>query len=199
MNYFLPGMGATSEMYEGAWLKIPNCSFLDWPAYEGEKNLEQMADKVIATYGITSNDMIWGTSLGGMVACEITKVLEMEKVGLLGSAKHPNEIQALLRYFSSLAKITPISFVQRLAGKSDAKLLQMFKQSDADFIKNMSLAVFNWDGLDASKTDIIRIHGKKDHVIPLPQDAQHIIDGGHLIVMTHAEEIVEIITPHLVS
>ncbi len=67
----------------------------------------------------------------------------------------------------------------------------MFSSSDPDFIRNMSKAIFSWEGLN-SDVPVLRIHGKKDAVIPYPPtDVDHTIDGGHLIVMTHPLECIQ--------
>ena len=76
MFYLLPGMGASKEMYQGAWLKFPGIACINWPRHQGEASLSEVADRLIQEYGITSNDWIDGSSLGGMVAIEIYKKLK---------------------------------------------------------------------------------------------------------------------------
>ena len=71
MIYTLPGMGANSNMYSGPWLDLPNIKYLDWPKYQGEKSLSEVAEKVINENSISQTDFIAGSSLGGMVALEI--------------------------------------------------------------------------------------------------------------------------------
>ena len=39
MIYLLPGMGATSEMYDGPWRDMLNSMAVDWPEYHGEKTM----------------------------------------------------------------------------------------------------------------------------------------------------------------
>ena len=57
----------------------------------------------------------------------------------------------------------------------------------------MCRAIFNWDGLGDQRVNLVRIHARMDHVIPLPKGVRHVLNGGHLIAMTHAKECVEII------
>ena len=68
----------------------------------------------------------------------------------------------------------------------------MFTHSDPAFIRNMSKAIFTWEGLQ-SGVPFLRIHGTNDLVIPNTKETNHEIDGGHLIVMTHSLECIEAI------
>jgi pimeloyl-ACP methyl ester carboxylesterase len=117
MIYTLPGMGANSNMYSGPWLEIQNIKFLDWPIYHGEKTLSEVADRIISENNISQSDSVAGSSLGGMVALEIANKLRVENVFLFGSAVAKTEINPLLRLLSPIAEVTPIKFIQTIAGK----------------------------------------------------------------------------------
>lgn len=69
----------------------------------------------------------------------------------------------------------------------------MFAGVEASFIRAICAAIFKWEGLGKSKTEIFRIHGKKDLIIPPPRAVDLLLDGGHLISMTRATECVEFI------
>ena len=96
----------------------------------------------------------------------------------------------MLRILSPLIGFDPLEFIQRAAGKMPGELMQMFEASQADFIRAMCAAIFKWDGLDEQVITPLRIHGRSDRVIPLPERVDLVLDGGHLIAMTHAEECV---------
>ena len=66
----------------------------------------------------------------------------------------------------------------------------MFADSQASFIRAMCRAIFTWPGLDVTRIRPLRIHGKNDHVIPPPAKVDRLLDAGHLLAMTHAEECV---------
>ena len=178
-------------MYGEEWREIENAVFVDWPEYEGEESLEAVALRLIELYEIRAEDVIVGTSLGGMVGCEIARLLKMERIFLIGSARHPDEVRALLKYLSGLSKISPIELVQVFCGKYNVLLLEMFKDSNPQFIRVMSRAIFKWEGLDPTACEVVRLHGRKDKVIPIPEETHLVLDGGHLIVMTHGKESVD--------
>lgn len=191
MIYVLPGMGADRRMYPAPWSSLPDCTFIDWPEYSGEKTLSDVATKIIGRYPIDRDSWLVGSSLGGMVGCEITKQVPVRGLILIGSARSPSEINALLRLLSPLIDLAPLAFVQQLAGKAPADLTQMFKDSDPAFIRAMCHAIIRWDGLPDTATPLHRIHGRNDLVIPLPESVDHLLNGGHLIAMTHAVDCVD--------
>jgi surfactin synthase thioesterase subunit len=182
-------------MYSGAWRRLPKCRFLDWPEYQGEATIVALADRIIAEQDIKEGDYLIGTSLGGIVACEIANRIDVAGLVLVGSAKNKSEINALLRMLHPLASLTPLEFIQKAAGKVPGDLAQMFHEGQAPFIRAMCHAIFEWEGLDETRIEQPRrIHGRHDRVIPHPDGVQHWLDGGHLIVMTHARECVEFLS-----
>lgn len=194
MMYILPGMGASSKMYTTSpeWNSLPETVFVDWPQYKGEKTLQEVATRLIDQYGIQSEDIIAGSSLGGMIAIEIAKLTDASKVILLGSAVNPAEINKLLLSLAPMAAVTPVKLIQLLSGKANSHLLEMFCETDDQFIKSMCLAIAEWKGAEDYQR-IERIHGSKDLVISCPENAHVINGGGHLIAMTHPQDCVRII------
>lgn len=193
MIYILPGMGANANMYSGPWRKIAEAKFINWPEYNGEKTISEVAESVIRRYGITPSDSVAGSSLGGIVSLEIADKLGIRNVYLFGSAVSKNEINPLLRLLSPLSEIIPIKLIQAIVGKCKNEILTMFNSSEAEFVRAMCHAVFNWQGYDGEQSIIKRIHGEKDKVISCSGACKKIKDGGHLIVMTHATDCIEII------
>lgn len=193
MIYILPGMGANAKMYtsNSIWQTIPNAMFLDWPQWNGELSLSDIADSIIELYLIKKGQILIGSSLGGMAALEIARKTDAKQTILLGSAQQRNEINSFLVGLAPLAKITPLRFIQALTGKSNSDFLNMFRSVDPEFIRHMCLAINNWEGLNLNTC--IRIHGSKDFVIPCPNKAKVVEGAGHLLAISHAEECVELI------
>lgn len=194
MIYFLPGMGANSRMYTQypEWLTLKGCQFLDWPEYQKENSIETLAKTIIKTHRITNQDSICGSSLGGMVALEISAILNCQKSVLIGSAASPEEVNQLLLWLAPLAQITPMGLIQKLTGKSNNTLMEMFSETDSLFIKSMCSAINKWRGRTDFKS-LYRIHGTDDLIIKCLEDAFKIKGGGHLIAMTHPEECTNIL------
>jgi pimeloyl-ACP methyl ester carboxylesterase len=190
MIYILPGMGADHTMFRDDWLSLPDCVFLDWPAYRGEPSLSAIAARMVREAGILDGSVVVGHSLGGMVSCEIARLRDLRELVLMGSARRKEEISRLLAVLHPLAAYTPFKLTQAIAQKFPGDLFKMFARSDPDFIRATCRAIFEWEGLDESRITPRRIHGRDDQVIPMPPEADLILDGGHMIPLTHARECV---------
>jgi pimeloyl-ACP methyl ester carboxylesterase len=188
MIHALPGMGADNRMFPHPWSELPDFIAHDWPPYRGEGTIGDFSDTLVETFGIEDGDTLVGSSLGGMVACEIAKIRKLGDLFLVGSAVNKTEVNRLLAIIHPLAYIAPIEWLKFSAGSIPSDLAQMFSSTDASFIRSMCAAIFDWDGLGEHKLRCHRIHGKKDFVIPPPEKADLLLDGGHLISITHAAQ-----------
>jgi hypothetical protein len=193
MIHALPGMGAGRRMYPAPWSTLPDFVAHDWMVHSGEKSLAEVAKSMCDASDIRDGDTLVGSSLGGMVACEITKIRKIPCLYLIGSATHKEEVSALLASIYPLAKVAPIDWLRFSAAKMPSELAQMFGESQASFVRAMCLAIFDWDGLGVSETKVYRIHGKHDLVIPCPPNVDLLLDGGHLISISHASDCVNFI------
>lgn len=192
-------MGANSNMYpKEKYTYLRDVLFINWPKYDGEVSLEKVARAIIDRHQINNEMVVGGSSLGGMVAIEIAKIIGLKKIILIGSATDPDYINPLLRKLSDLAEFTPFKIIQVLTGKvnkySRIELLNMFEESDSKFIKAMCSALFEWEGIGKFNGDVCQIHGEKDLVIfPPKQEVKILPGGGHLTSMSHAEEVANFI------
>lgn len=196
-------MGANSDTYpKEKYSYLQGVNFIDWPDYKDEKSLSEVANRIISQYQINKEMIVGGSSLGGMVAIEIAKIVGIKKIILIGSTTQPEFINPLLQKLSGLADYTPVKIIQIFAGKvnqySNNELLSMFEESNSEFIKAMCKALFEWEGLGNYKCYVFQIHGKQDIVIFPPKENIKIIpDGGHLISMSHADIVANFINKNI--
>lgn len=193
MIHALPGMGADHRVYPGPWLCLPNFVAHDWVPYSGQQSLCEVAQAMCDACRIEDGDDLVGVSLGGMVACEIVKIRRISRLYLIGSAIRKEEVGRLLAALHPLAQIAPIDWLRISAGKIPRELAQMFAAAEPSFIRAMCAAIFEWEGLEPRTTEVFRIHGRHDLVIPPPKELDRLLEGGHLISMSHAAECVEFI------
>ena len=196
MIHALPGMGADKRMFPAPWPELPGFAAHDWIRHSGERTLAEVARSTCMACDIRDGDTIIGASLGGMVACEITKIRKIPTLYLLGSAARKEEVSAVLAALHPMARVAPIDWLRYVAGKIPREATQMFSGAEASFVRAMCKAIFQWEGLIATptQTKVFRIHGKHDHIIPPPPHADLLLDGGHLISMTHASQCIEFIS-----
>lgn len=192
-TYLLPGMGADRRMFPGPWGSLPNVAYIEWRSYAGETSIRGLASWIIADHSIAPGDLLVGCSLGGIVACEIANITAVAGLVLVGSAKNKGEINPFVSMLHPLIDLTPLAFVQRLAASVPHDIASMFSDSDPVFLRAMCRAIFVWEGLKEGRGKSWRIHGKADRVIPAPKGVDHLLPGGHLIAITHAQECVNVI------
>jgi Trk K+ transport system NAD-binding subunit len=57
----------------------------------------------------------------------------------------------------------------------------------------MSKAIFEWEGNLQPNCKVYAIHGNKDIVIKPPKGDVTLLNGGHLIAISHAHEVAKFI------
>lgn len=144
-----------------------------------------------------------GTSLGGMLATEMSTFLTPEKVIIISSAKSRKELPHRYRF----QRFIPIyDWIPAALSKRGALLLQplvepdrnqrkdvfvnMLKDKDPIFLKRTIQMIIEWDRKDAPE-NIIHIHGNLDHTLPHKHvNYNHLIEtGSHMMALTRSDEI----------
>lgn len=183
--FALPGMAADRRMYPQPWDSIPGIQFVEWGPYSSELTIPFAAQRILEDHQIRDGDVVIGSSLGGMVGCEIAERVALSRLVLIGSAISNREINPFLRWIHPLSRFAPLKRLQRRAQRMPGNLGPMFAAADADFIRNMCKAIFAWEGLRGANPNLLRLHGTHDHVISRPSHVDLSVNGGHLISMTH--------------
>lgn len=195
--YVLPGMGADRRMYPGPWRDLPDVQFIDWHAADAATSVTELAACVRERAGMTDDCVLIGSSLGGMVAAELCKLVRVRHLFLVGSAIHPDEVGVLMRAAAPMARVVPFRAAQEFVGNLGGELFQMFHASDPDFMRRMCRAIVTWSGYTRHGERLHRIHGTRDVIIPAPATADLLLDAGHLLAMTNPSECVQFIRARL--
>jgi len=176
-------MGADQRMFPPPWDSLPEFRAHDWPRYAGEQTLAEVAEAMCRAANINDGDSLIGASLGGMV----------------GSAVSREEISAVATRLHPLLQVAPLDWLRFVAGKIPWELTRMFAGTESTFIRAVGPAIFQWPGLGPPRTRVRRIHGRRDHIILPPARADLLLNGGHLIAITHARECVNFIQSDFVQ
>lgn len=209
--FLIPGLGADSRTFRGPWLEIPGARCVEWPEYHGEASLPAVARFVAAAWQIPDGAVLVATSFGGAVACEIARLRRVRAVVLVASSPRSEDFRTVFR-MRVLTRLTSLRLTQRLmrqrsglsrqeCGRSPTPFrlalldsVDMFSVCQADFYRAMFDALAKWPGCPLpADTPVLRIHGRRDSQVRCPAGADLELDGGHLIVMTHARECVDLI------
>lgn len=192
-----PGMGADERMYPAPWSQLPGFRAHNWYGCSEARTIPELAELVCARAGIAEGDILVGSSLGGMVACEITRLRRIPLLILVGSAMHPREVRRPLLALTPLIHVTPMPVVRFVAAAVPGTIATMIADSDPVFIRRMVPALANWTGCDVSSTRTLRIHGRWDPLIRPPADADLLLNGRHAIALSHPEECVRFVAARI--
>jgi surfactin synthase thioesterase subunit len=192
-----PGMGATASMYKKLCSYDRDIIACNWPKSNDRVSFGALAQNCISEYSISSDDIIAGSSMGGMIACEIFKMARCKSLVLVGSCNDPRSVP-----LHRIAWLGSYALHDRLINFSAASVpwgmrMKSSMLSDPNFVRWSLKAFSDWKGVQFYSTDsVFRIHGMLDTVIPAIniRPDKLIKSGGHLIAITHAQAVAKFIT-----
>jgi pimeloyl-ACP methyl ester carboxylesterase len=200
----LPGMGADARMFAPQQQAFPGLQVPAWIAPRPRESLTDFARRMAPTLAFRRPLVLGGVSLGGMVAWELARHLRPEALILIASCSTRRGIRPLFRAARPLVPLVPaglFKLAKRLAplycgrighgGAADRRLaVAMLRDADVGFLQWALAAVLDWQPSAIEATRVFRIHGTRDLVIPARRvAADALLPGGHLINLSHADEV----------
>lgn len=207
----LPGMGAQAEIYSAQRVVFPELIVPEWLPPEVREPLPEYARRMARAVDPGGPCIIGGTSFGGFVAVEMRRHLNCRGCILISSVRTPRDLPWRVRALQSVAPaFTPwacrlavaaaplASRILKLVLRPAAtKFLRQIATADAAFLRWAIWATLHWrestqQSAEPGQSVPIRlIHGTRDHILPAHRvRADELISGaGHLLVMTHAEQV----------
>lgn len=214
--FLIPGLGADQRNYPAPWTELPGSTRLAWPEYHGRASMPEVARFMAETWRIPAGAILVGSSFGGVLACEISKFLPVHALVLIASSTDGKDFTATAR-MKWLTRMLPLRLAQwilRCSGplqelvwgraaspvaRAVLDSIQMFGTCQATFYRDMFQAIETWEGLEASQTRLVRIHGVLDKLVLRSARADLLLKGGHMIAVTHAQECVALLRQWLES
>lgn len=205
--YFISGLAADSRVFKH--IRLPEgfeIVHLHWIDPQKNESLESYALRLADKIDRNERFVLIGLSMGGMIASEIAKKYKPAVTILLSSVPTYKDFPVAFKiaYRTRLHKVVPTSFlksasiIKRFFSAEDAQdkiiLRQVIKDSDTGFIRWALGAILQWKNEDIPGS-LWHIHGTNDRVLPIRYTKPtHIISkGGHLMVMSRAGELNELI------
>ena len=207
--YLIPGQGADHRLFNN--LEIEGKYEIVHIKYFTPKkhtSLSEYAKQLAVQIDTTQPFILIGVSLGGMLACEISKFTNPVKTIIISSAKSRKELP---RQYTFQRKFPLYKIVGPRLAKAGAKILQplvepdrnkeketfknMLADKDPKFLRRSIEMILNWDR-ESNASDVIHIHGEKDNTIPLKNvNADYVIaDGSHMMTLTRGKEVGRIVS-----
>lgn len=202
--YFISGLGADERIFQ--WLRCDSYQpvHLHWLTPERGETIADYAQRLAQKITV-KKPIIVGLSFGGMIAIEIAKQIDVQKVVLLSSVKESSEIPFYFKLFRALPlhRIFPFKtflwafywlayWLFAPEGKEQKQLLKkILVETDSHFLKWALHKVVTWKNQTVPETVVVQIHGKSDRIFPYRFVSPHytLENSGHLMVMNRAEEV----------
>jgi pimeloyl-ACP methyl ester carboxylesterase len=210
--YLIPGMGANAQLY--AHYQLPGeIHVLDWPAQGNSTTLADYA-KILAENITTENNVIVGSSMGGMVATELSHLLHPKATILLSAPCSHQQFPLLLRALKhiGLHGLLRPNQIYRLAKSADlfmgfenATHRQMFydmlKSNGPEFLHFSVKAVLEWQHNGEPTGPYVHILGVRDRLFKSEKMANPIIikDAGHFATFEKSDLICRLINCYVES
>ena len=185
-----PGLGADARLFHrqsslDAHIEIP-----PWIEPADDESLASYARRIALTIRSQPPYHIGGCSFGEMIALEVVRLLKPTAVILIASCKTPLAINQALLGLAPMARLMPKWLLQFSAHSVPSP----FRNVLTEVPKMLTwgpIAIARWQGAEDCNAPIFHIHGSADRIIPARSVSPDrlIRNGGHLINITHAEEV----------
>ena len=201
--YFISGLGADRRAFYR--IQMPSSIqivHLDWIDPLPKESLNDYALRFSKLIDRHEEFILVGLSFGGMLAVELGKFLQPQKIILISSLSNNTELPWYFRFSGKVGLhklLTPAVYKQatllnRFMGAGDAEMKAIVysyvRDIDPRFIRWSLEAILHWQ-LAERHPSVIHIHGSKDHLLPLRYvKADFVVEnGGHLMVMNRPQDV----------
>jgi len=202
--YLIGGLGADERVFRYLDLKA-TIQIIEWIEPTPKEELKSYVKRLSSQINQEEKFGILGVSFGGIVAVELSKILQPTKVILISSVETHDQLSSLylkigrtkiLNLIPSALLKPPKAIMGFLFGAENKTLLnEIIKDTSPDFIRWALNSIIQWRN-HTNKLEILRIHGTKDRLIPLKGSAIKIKNGAHFMIVDKADQISKVVNDH---
>ncbi len=203
----LPGLGADHRLLEPQRAAFPQLIVPPWIPPRKHESLPQYAERMAQTVAPPHDVplVLGGVSFGGMLAYEMARWLKPDTVVLIASCRTRKSLRPIYspgRWLLPLIPVQTWNVAKMLSGpllrikhrRSIAKrelLIAMFRDADSRFMHWILQALLRWEPTPLEGIPVFHIHGGRNPLIPARRVEADVVipNGGHLINVTHANEV----------
>jgi pimeloyl-ACP methyl ester carboxylesterase len=183
---------------------------LHWPAWQEAKGFADYAKLLIQQVDTTAPFVLLGFSMGGMLAQEMSKIIQPEAIIIVSSVRAAKHLPFRTRVgkFLPIYRLISEGMVKQASGCKwffkqirEAKHVRLYQSmvaaTGAKFLKWQICATVHWDYAPSpTSPQLYHIHGEKDKAIPLRKGAKPnvVIPGGsHEIIVNELGQITKLV------
>ena len=202
--YLLSGLGADKRVFDFLDLHGFKLIHIDWIKPLEDEKIESYAHRLLHQIKTSRPTMI-GVSFGGIIAIEIAKQIEINKLILISSVKTKADIPFRYRLAGNLwmNKIIPAPLYRKanfvvywlfgIRKKKEKELLKtIMDDADNDFVDWATNEIVTWEN-EKQVPNVVTIHGTADRIFPFKEADHKVEHGGHLMVVSKADEVSRIL------
>lgn len=198
--FLLSGLGADKRVFDFLDFGEHRLHHVAWIQPRPDDSLSSYAQRLLPQI-TEENATLIGVSFGGMIALEIAKLIPVQKVILISSA---TSVAAIPTSFKVMAKLgmqrllspsllkKPNEMLYWLFGVTDNKhkalLAAIMNDTDEIFLAWALTSIAAWKN-NYYANHIVQIHGTHDRILSFQSADYRIEGGGHLMVVTRANEV----------
>ncbi len=209
--YLIPGQGADGRLFSRLDLQGYDTVVLEFLVPEKKETLQHYALRMAGRIDTTRPFSLVGVSFGGMIAVEISRVLEPERVIIVSSAACRDELPVRYRVmkYLPLYRLFPGGLLKRLAlvaqplfepaSKAQRDIFRaMIRDKDPRFMQRSIYCIVHWS-LERAPGGVIHIHGTKDHTLPIRRVSDPVVveGGSHMMILVRGPELSPLIRSFL--
>ena len=197
--YFVPGLGASSSIFEH--IKLPTALFemhcIEWLQPIQNETLVEYAQRMSA-FVTELNCILVGVSFGGILVQEMAQFVHPKKVVIISSIKSNQELPAVMQMARKTLfyKILPTRLLGKIPVLASyvkgrnvlAKSMQLYKKylsmHDTYYLDWSIKQILYWNRSEANP-EVIHIHGDLDGVFPIKYcNPTVVVKGGtHIMII----------------
>jgi pimeloyl-ACP methyl ester carboxylesterase len=208
--YIFSGLGADESVFQNLDFSAYSTNFIKWIPPIKDEAIENYAARIIQQIK-NKKPILIGLSFGGIIAIEIAKLIETEKVILIASAKTKLELPFYYRFAGSFNfhKLLPTQLLKKsnfitywffgTQTKFEKALLKnILINTDSQFLKWALDKIVKWENTSLIN-QVYHIHGSNDKILPIKfiKNMQVIKGGGHLMTLDKFDDLNAILRKQL--
>jgi len=209
--YLIPGLGADGRIFRNLQPRLHGpVEVLEWLRPTPRETLPQYVARMAERVPTGQPCLLVGVSFGGVVALEMCRLRPLARAVLISSIPDADCLPPLLRLIraTGVYHLVPPQLLKLLprvgqwyfnigSGEAYRLFKEVLRDMDPVYTRWAIHRLLHWDSTDIGRG--VQILGTRDRVFPPgPSPADYLIPGGgHFMVITHAQEISQIINQML--
>ena len=205
-TYFIPGLGFNEEVIAPLLDLGLDIKTVNWIEPLAKETIQSYAKKMSESIDTgTGTITLIGYSFGGIIAQEISQIIDVDQIILISTCKSRAENSLALKALSPLKfnKVIKKNIILKTFplwassyGYETPEEMEIFrsmiKKNTDTYLDWAVKSVSTWERNFEFNVPIIHIHGDKDRTFPIKNinDVKHIVKGGdHFMIYKKAKEI----------